>query len=202
LLGGRSWQVTYVDWKRRRCFVEQADSGGKARWTTGGLVGLRFEVGRAIRDVLLGSDPPVKMTRRAVDRLAVERDEKSSLVHPGGNVIVRDKDTDLRWWTWAGFKTNATLTATLSEVTDPGRRFDDRYIRLREDLTPAAWRELTADAEQRLCLPEVTEKAVEGLKFNTALPERLAIATLAARLADFDGATRILGEPARFVSIF
>lgn len=202
LLGGRSWQVTYVDWKRRRCFVEQADSGGKARWTTGGLVGLGFELGRATRDVLLGSDPPVTMTRRATERLTAERDEKSSLVHPGGNVIVRDHDSELRWWTWAGFKTNATLTATLSEVVDPGQRFDDRYIRLREDLTPAAWRELTADAEQRLCLPQVTEKAVEGLKFNTALPERLAIATLAARLANFDGAARILAESTRFVSIF
>jgi ATP-dependent Lhr-like helicase len=73
LLGGRSWQVTYVDWKRRRCFVEQAESGGKARWTTGGLVGLGFELGRATRDVLLGSDPPVTMTRRAIDRLAPAR---------------------------------------------------------------------------------------------------------------------------------
>lgn len=115
---------------------------------------------------------------------------------------MRDKDIDLRWWTWAGFKTNATLTATLSEVSDPSQRFDDRYIRLREDLTPAAWRELTADAEQRLYLPEVTEKALEGLKFNTALPKRFAIATLAARLANFDGARRILSEPTRFVSVF
>ena len=34
LLAGRSWQVTYIDWTRRRCFVEPADGGGKARWTT------------------------------------------------------------------------------------------------------------------------------------------------------------------------
>ena len=38
LLGGRSWQVTYVDWKRRRCFVEQAESversdGQRAGWS-------------------------------------------------------------------------------------------------------------------------------------------------------------------------
>ena len=30
LLAGRSWQVTYIDWKRRRCFVEPVDSGGKS----------------------------------------------------------------------------------------------------------------------------------------------------------------------------
>jgi ATP-dependent Lhr-like helicase len=57
LLGGRSWQVTYIDWKRRRCFVEPADSGGRARWTSMGLVGTSFELTRAMREVLLGSDP-------------------------------------------------------------------------------------------------------------------------------------------------
>lgn len=25
LLAGRSWRVTYIDWKRRRCFVEPAE---------------------------------------------------------------------------------------------------------------------------------------------------------------------------------
>ena len=32
LLAGHNWRVTWIDWKRRRCFVEPADSGGKARW--------------------------------------------------------------------------------------------------------------------------------------------------------------------------
>ena len=32
LLGGRNWRVTWTDWKRRRCFVEPAESGGRARW--------------------------------------------------------------------------------------------------------------------------------------------------------------------------
>src|SRR5262249_18717840 len=65
LLGGRSWQVTYIDWARRRCFVEPADGGGKARWTGMGLAGLSFEMSQAMRDVLLGIDPPVKITHRA-----------------------------------------------------------------------------------------------------------------------------------------
>jgi ATP-dependent Lhr-like helicase len=199
LLAGRSWQVTYIDWRRRRCFVEHADSGGKARWTSGGISGLSFDLARAMREVLLGADPPVKMTRRAVDRLAAVRDEKSSFVHPGGNVIVRTSDGDLRWWTWAGFKTNATLAATLGEVIDPMQRFDDEHLRLRDDLRPAAWRALIADAEERLCLPDIDKKALEGLKFSAALPERLAAATLAARLANLPGAAEILAAPTRFV---
>jgi ATP-dependent Lhr-like helicase len=200
LLGGRSWAVTYVDWNRRRCFVEPAEGGGKARWMTPGLSGLGFELVQAMRSVLLGEDPPVRITPRAVSRLAGLREEQSSVVHPGGSVIARVASDDLRWWTWAGYRANATLVATLSEVTDPMQRFDDRYIRLRSDLTPADWRSLSADAVARMCLPDVNEKALAGLKFSDALPKRLAVATLAARLADLDGATAVLAQPTRFVS--
>ncbi|MBQ0905037.1 DEAD/DEAH box helicase [Micromonospora sp. U21] len=199
LLGGRSWRVTYIDWRRRRCFVEPADGGGRARWRGSGWAYLGFELNRSMRDVLLGADPPVAITRRAAARLAEVRADKAHLVHPGGTVIVREKDGDLRWWTWAGFRANATLTATLGEVVDPVERFDDSAIRLREDLTPQAWRSLTADAADRLCLPEIDEKAVVGLKFNAALPTRLAMATLAARLADLDRAAMVLREPTRFL---
>ncbi|MFI7427437.1 DEAD/DEAH box helicase [Micromonospora sp. NPDC049836] len=199
LLSGRSWRVTYIDWRRRRCFVEPADGGGRARWRGSGWAYLSFELNRAIREVLLGADPPVAITRRAAGRLAEVRAEKAHLVHPGGTVLLRDDDGDLRWWTWAGFRANATLTATLGEVVDPVERFDDSSIRLRENLTPQAWRSLTADAADRLCLPEIDEKALTGLKFNAALPPRLAMATLAARLADLDRAATVLGEPTRFV---
>jgi ATP-dependent Lhr-like helicase len=136
-----------------------------------------------------------------VHRLATERDKRSPLVHPGGSVILRDNQSDLRWWTWAGFRANATLAATLGEVVDPVQRFDDLQVRLREDLTPQAWRDLVADAAQRLCLPDVSERALEGLKFSAALPHRLAMATLAARLSDLSGAAAVLGEPSRFVSV-
>ena len=50
-------------------------------------------------------------------------------------------------------------------------------------------------------MPEVDQRALAGLKFNEALPERLAAATLAARLADLDSAVRVLAEPARFTII-
>jgi ATP-dependent Lhr-like helicase len=78
LLAGRSRQVTYIDWKRRRCFVEPADSRGKARWTTDGRAGTGFELTRAMRELLLGADPLVKLTRRAADQLAAQRDSYSS----------------------------------------------------------------------------------------------------------------------------
>jgi ATP-dependent Lhr-like helicase len=54
LLGGRSWKVTWTDWKRRRCYVEPVPGGGKARWLTPGVSGASFALARAAREVLLG----------------------------------------------------------------------------------------------------------------------------------------------------
>ncbi|MFI9011848.1 DEAD/DEAH box helicase [Actinosynnema sp. NPDC053489] len=197
LLGGRSWKVGWIDWKRRRCFVEEATGGGKARWHNPGLGGASLQLSRAVRDVLLGSDPPVKMTQRAQRALAEERDDLSSAVHPGGTVVARD-GMDVRWWTWAGYRANTTLASTLSELTDAKQRVDDASIRLRTDVTVGMWRAALADAAERLCLPEVDERALQGLKFSEALPHTLATATLAARMADLDGAVAVLGEASRF----
>jgi ATP-dependent helicase Lhr and Lhr-like helicase len=69
---------------------------------------------------------------------------------------------------------------------------------MRSDLTLEMWKAGTADAAEHLCLPDVDQRALEGLKFNEALPERLATATLAARLADLDSALRVLDEKVRF----
>ena len=115
LLAGHSWRVTWIDWKRRRCFVEPADGGGKARWIFPGMGGASFALSRAIRDVLLGADPPVRLTRRAQAALAEARETAPELVHPGGTVISRGSAGDVRWWTWAGWRANATLIATLGE---------------------------------------------------------------------------------------
>ncbi|GAA4227755.1 DEAD/DEAH box helicase [Actinomadura meridiana] len=199
LLAGRSWQVTWIDWKRRRCYVEPSDRPGKARWYGTAFSGSSFALARACRDVLLGADPPVGMTERAVRHLARTREAATSTVHPGGTVISRDGD-DVRWWNWAGYKANAVLTATLSGLTDENQRFEDEWVRLRPDLTRDMWKVATADAADRLCLPDIDERALRGLKFNEALPARLAVATLAARLADLDGALIALTDPARFIT--
>ncbi|WP_327408771.1 DEAD/DEAH box helicase [Streptomyces sp. NBC_01281] len=200
LLAGRSWQVTFIDWGRKRVFVEPVDSGGVAKWSGGMLVGLSYALTRAMRDVLLGSDPPVSLTRRADVCLREWRDEEApSLVHPGGTLVAR-QGNDVRWWTWAGYRANATLGATLSSIADPVQRPTDCFLRLREDLTQDMWHTAldAAQAGPSLVLPDVDPRAVRGLKFSAALPERLAMATVAARLADFDGARAALSERKRF----
>ncbi|GGU22382.1 DEAD/DEAH box helicase [Streptomyces violascens] len=202
LLAGRSWKVTYIDWSRRRCFVELVEGGGKARW--GGVGSGRsasYELTRSAREILLGTDPPVILTRRAEAALAQARDNGAETVHPAGTVVTRGgRDTNVRWWTWAGYRANVTLAATLSSIADPLQRPTDTYIRLREDLTLDEWNRAKAAAIGQLCLPAVDSRAIHGLKFSAALPQRLAEATLAARLADLDGASAALKETSRFVS--
>ncbi|MFJ8488786.1 DEAD/DEAH box helicase [Streptomyces sp. NPDC094038] len=202
LLAGRSWLVTYIDWRRRRCYVEPADGGGRARWNGFGGERLRsFALTRAARDILLGDAPPVRLTTRATVRLAETREKHVHTVHPGGTVVTRLSDGDIRWWTWAGHRANATLAASLPSVATPQRRLADHWIRLRDDLTPARWKAAVADASARLCLPEVDGRAVRGLKFAEALPARLAEATLAARATDEAGARTVLAEPVRPTSL-
>ncbi|WP_436786723.1 DEAD/DEAH box helicase [Yinghuangia sp. YIM S10712] len=203
LLAGRSWQVTYIDWSRRRCFVEPVDGGGRAKWNAvGAALGASYELSRAAREVLLGGTPPVSLTRRAETALAQARDKAADLVHPDGTVIVRGgRDANVRWWTWAGFRANATLAATLGGLADPLQRPTDAFVRLREDLTPEQWQKAASTAADHLCLPEVDKRALNGLKFNAALPSRLAEATLAARLADLDAAAASLSEKVRFSSL-
>jgi ATP-dependent Lhr-like helicase len=199
LLGGRSWRVTYIDWSRRRAFVEPADGGGVAKWSSGAVSGLLFALTRAMRDVMLGTDPPVPLTGRATAALAELRSEQAPVsVHPGGTLITREGD-GIRWWTWAGYRANATLTATMSSVTDPVQRPTDLSVRLREDVTADAWARAreSVRSDGPLVLPDVDPRAVRGLKFAAVLPERLARATVAARLADFDGAREVLDEPVR-----
>lgn len=200
LLGGRSWKVTGIDWKARRCYVELADNGGRARWHSFGAGGVGFALGQAAREVLSGTDPPVAITGRAHRMLAEIRESRAAQADPGATVIIRNGD-DVRWWTWAGFRANATLSATLEGLTDEHARFDDASVRLRGDLTREMWQAGVAEAEGCWRLPEVEERALNGLKFSEALPHELATGTLAARLADVDGAWEVLSHPVRFVEV-
>ena len=197
LLGGRSWRVTWTDWKRRRCFVEPADGGGKARWLTPGISG------RASSWPARPATSCSALTRRCALTQRAERSWPRSATStcPPCTPAAQsspERGDDVRWWTWAGYRANATLAATLSSLADSVQRFDDASLRLRADLTPEMWKAGIGRC-RRTALPARRRRAaLAGLKFNEALPERLAIATLAARLADLDSALQALAEPVRF----
>ncbi|MEV0436791.1 hypothetical protein [Nocardia sp. NPDC050413] len=166
-------------------------------WSSIGLRGLSFELTRAIRDTLLGADPPVALTKRARGQLDDIRATRAVNVVSGDSTVIEREGEAVRWWTWAGFRANATLAASLPTVVDPTQRPNDFSIRLRPDLSVGLWRD--AVAERRgprsvLVLPIADERAARGLKFSDVLPDHLAAATVSARLADVDGARQVLSE--------
>lgn len=140
-----------------------------------------FPVSRAMRDVLLGYDVPATLTGRAQDTLGTLREDLGDTAGEGETLITRSGRGDIRWWTWAGHRANATLKTTLGDVAGTAQRVADTHLRLRDDLDLRTRTAALREASERLCLPHVEERALEGLKFSAALPRHLAEATLAAR---------------------
>jgi ATP-dependent Lhr-like helicase len=162
LPAGRSWQITHIDWTCHRVFVEPAEHGVVAKWSSGGIAGLSFALTQTMREVMLGESPPVRLTRRATARLAGLRDKRAAKwVHPGGTLIAR-VGSDVRWWTRGGCRANATLAATLASVVDQVQRPTDAWVRLRTDLTPGMWHEAARSAANRTRQPTVDARAVKA----------------------------------------
>ncbi|ORI21132.1 DEAD/DEAH box helicase [Rhodococcus sp. 1168] len=197
LLSGRSWMVTHIDWNRRICYVESTTITGRAKWGSAGE-GASFEINRGMRAVLLGALPAgVTLTRRASSAMEGLRADRNTTVAADALVVTREDNGDWRWWTWAGTRANRTLSAWLSSIVPPRQLTRGDSIRLYPDIGP---REISAalaaarspDAPKPL--PFVNPKALSGLKFSAALPEKLAVLTMAARLVDLHGAEATLGN--------
>ena len=202
VLGGRAWTVTYIDWKRRRAFVEPSDLSGSSRWS-GSPQPLSYSVTDATRRVLIGADPPnVALTKRAQERLAGLRAELSTFVAVNASVVLPHGSGQARWWTWAGGRANAVVAAAVAKVEptllDQADRYDNRYVKLRGDATAPSIRRAINECRVRFGSqlsgvdPEVSGEAVKQLKFAELLPPALAIATLAERSQDLLGVGALL----------
>lgn len=204
-LGGRSWQVNHIDWKRRRAFVEPTALTGTSRWS-GQSQPLSYALTDAMRRVLLAADlPGVELTRRATKRLTLLREELAPVVDGSCSLVLAEGSGSVRWWTWAGGRANGVLAAALSAVepglVDEADRYDNRYIRLQGDATAGAVRSALSRARQRFgedlvgVEPSVTDEALRQLKFADLLPPALASLTLGQRAGDPTGVARLAHRP-------
>jgi ATP-dependent Lhr-like helicase len=193
LLAGRSWLVRHVDWRRRTVDVEPVDAPGAARWSGAGQP-LGGRVADGVRDVLAGTDPAgVEVGRRATERLAALRDVQP-WVRPGATFVVTAAD-QVRWWTFAGSRCNASLADALAGVRLDVTAFNDLWVGLNPGTTAHAVRVALDSASGHMPEPPVEPEALEGLKFSDCLPSELAYAVLRRRLVDADTWHRVIGEP-------
>jgi len=201
-LGGRSWRVTHVDWKRRTAYVEASTQRAVSRWS-GSSQPLSWALTDAMRRVLLGATlDGVRLSERARRQIAATRGEHSGVVDTSGSVIADWDSGQARWWTWAGARANGVVAAALAAV-EPGLvdeldRYDNRYVKLRGDATAGAVRAALTAAVERFGPSllgvelAVSDEAVRQLKFGEMLPPGLAAATLADRARDDEGVARLV----------
>jgi ATP-dependent Lhr-like helicase len=201
LLAGRSWRVTNLDWPRRLAYVEPSEMPGRSRWL-GSPGALHFDLCRAIRRVLVTGQCPASLSTRAAGRLAELMPDFAWLVDDA-TTIVRDAGGTVRWWTFAGLRSNAALAAALRPATAGTAPPDNFFVALRPDVN---LQELQAAIQSlrplnvQAAVP-VAAEAVDALKFSLCVPPPLAHRTVQRRLADGAGIAKLLSEPLRTVTV-
>jgi ATP-dependent Lhr-like helicase len=190
LLAGRAWKVESVDWERHEVIVSEHPDKGKVRWPSAPIAE-GFELVRASRDVLLGSTPDVRFSKRAIEMLERVRSDLEGVVDSDGLVLARGAK-HITLWTWAGLRANETILSALGYPEGAGA--DNLNIRLPLRFGIDDLRRADVDS----ALPVISPEAINGLKFSAALPPGLAAATLAARFVDSVGAQDVAKRP--FVS--
>ncbi|MFJ4030039.1 DEAD/DEAH box helicase [Paenarthrobacter sp. NPDC089989] len=203
-LGGRAWQVNYVDWTRHRAYVEPSANAADSKWSSMPQPE-SYALSDATRRVLLGATPKgVGLSRRASNKIEELRNEYSHRVVSDSSVLVRESNGRLRWWTWAGARANAVLVAGLldlaPELLDESRAYNNWQIGLRGDVTA---KELTRAmggirasllGESPSILPQMDDRALKTVKFAELLPRALAASTLAQRGSDHAGAVEVVSR--------
>ncbi|MCK9795945.1 DEAD/DEAH box helicase [Isoptericola sp. 4D.3] len=185
LMNGRAWHVEHINWERFEVIVSPVAHKGDVRWHSDAIA-LSFEMMRAQRDVLLGETPDVPLSRRAFERLSLVRETRADQVS-ADKLVVERSGYDHNLWTWAGLKANETLRAALGGAE--GQSYNDIMV-----LRGVRALDRPTDIELDDVLPRVPVEMVESLKFSAALPEQVAIKTLAERFADRRGAEGVLAE--------
>jgi ATP-dependent Lhr-like helicase len=194
LLGGMSWLVNHIDWKRRMIHVEPVKGKGKAKWMGSGRP-ITAVLARAIRSIIDSDRQMPQWSQRATDQIAVTRVEnawvqegKTTLISRGG----------VQWYNFAGTLANMAIANALRKALGDGVRADGLSLTFEGFVTAAQVNDAIAvvrQTEPELLVPMIDENAICGLKFSDCLSPELAKDLLAARYADPEGVQHCLLEP-------
>lgn len=115
-LGGRSWQTKYIDWPRKKAYVEPTDMRGRSQWLSAGQP-MHYEMCQAIARVLsLGSKVEGLSSRS--EGLLEELQEEFGWLEEGKSTLLIDTDGNANWWTFSGGLLNAAFSEGLATEAD------------------------------------------------------------------------------------
>ena len=201
LLGGRAWAVLRVQHDDRRVVVEPAPRGRQPTW--GGFLPqfLGFDVSQRILSILLSDERYPYLDDAAWAVVAEHRGSMLEVIDSQRGGIEFD-DGEVRWWTFAGGRINATLRYALEAIGGDWKVIPDNFlIKVRgEDIDERRFREALA----KLAEPEFWENqrlwadVAESLpsyrlsKFQPLMPPWVEREVVAGYLLDVGGAWRWL----------
>lgn len=181
-LGGRNWCTTYVDWPRRRAFVEPTELRGRSQWLGSGQP-MHFELCQAIESELLSTDVPDGYSKRASTLLEGLREEFGWL-EAGQTTVLVDSDRNATWWTFAGAVFNAAMADALGDLADKVSS-DNLAISLTKVVDTSRLLErirlLLASEEGVMVEVPLDAGFVQELKFSECLPQELVDGELSSR---------------------
>lgn len=180
LLGGRSWRIKNVNWKRGTVEVEASSELGRSLWRGSGMA-LAEPLCRAMRNLLLSDATPIEWTHRAAEELRNLRTQHDFL---HSQSLTSEPDHTSTWWTFAGLRANVQFAHALETRT--GHSCTASNISIDVDGLPAPGDlEAVLDRDTPLAIPEsAVEQATKAIKFSEYLPEHLRRAMVEARLRD------------------
>jgi len=199
-LGGKSWLVVHIDWKRGKCIVRPSPEGRPARWS-GVPRFLSYDVCQTMRELLVVDAVDPSWSKRASATMELLRAEHAFLRDERAPRIER-KD-EITWWTFAGGAANLLLARMIEEALGAKAIARNTNIKLIDgagksraalDELVARWRSEARPTDDDALRVALAVKRGRLSKFEPCLPEPLLRALAARTTLDVGGARAALTQ--------
>lgn len=184
-MGGRNWQVTSLDWKRREAYVTPTELKGKSQWQGKGQ-SMSSKLARQVREILVNEDEPKRWSTRSKEAIAKLRDEFAFLDPDEDIILVESESNKTSWYTFAGAAANLFIGQILEGFIDSEYRVNEYCIQFVEKVDPAKItkvKSLLMNEEQLECF-DLDPDFLQQLKFSDCLPLPVVNSMMNTRLVD------------------
>ncbi|MBN8431458.1 DEAD/DEAH box helicase [Microbulbifer salipaludis] len=182
-LGGRSWQTKYVDWGRKKAYVEPSEVRGRSQWVSD-VQPMQYELCRALADVLMREDIPEGISSRGQSLLSEMR-ESYDWLELGKTTLIMDEDKNASWWNFSGKLLNSAIQQSLADQADKviagNMCVEFKHVYSMDELVRAITEILAGDGKSLSVA--IDEDFVQELKFSECLSQLEVNRELACRFS-------------------